>query len=140
MLSWETTDSFVTWEQLLARIAENEPQLHGALADMGLAALADGEIVLVCPADQLHHISLVQQYRGLLEELAHRHLGAPFKVVLKEGEPELLTQPSLTQAQEQRRLELQRKVDAEAREHPSIRALLDSFEGELRVVKPLRSS
>ncbi len=107
---------------------------------MGLSALADGEIVLVCPADQHHRRSQVQQYKGLLEELAHRHLGAPFKVVLIEGEPELRTRPSLSLAQEQRRLELQRKVDAEAREHPGIRALLDSFEGRLRGVQPLLRS
>ena len=140
VIVWPENEPFIAWEEFLARIGEGEPQLHGALADMGLSSIGDGKLVLACPPDQHHRRSQIHMNKAIFQELAHAHLGAPYEIEIIDGEPELPGLPSLSLIHEQRRLALQRQVDQEARVHPGIRALVDSFDAQISSVKPLVSS
>jgi hypothetical protein len=107
---------------------------------MGLSAIDDGKLVLACPPDQHHRRSQIQMNKAIVQELAHVHLGAPYEIEIIDGEPELPGLPRLSLIIEQGGLALQRQVDQEARTHPGIRALVDSFDAQISSVKPLISS
>ncbi|MEZ4448562.1 MAG: DNA polymerase III subunit gamma/tau [Nannocystaceae bacterium] len=137
-IDWANLAAFDAWEALLGRIAEEELALHAAVADMGVRSIADGVIALVAPAGNFGRDQLLRpESRAQFQELAHLHLGAPFRVDVTDGEACLPDLPSLTLVREQRRKALQDQVNAEARAHPSLQALVQAFEAEIRAVKPL---
>ena len=136
IIDWAGLPPLDAWALLVARIREADaPQVAAALAELGLVSLASGEIRVACNQRfAREHFS--SQLRAETEELAHLYLGAPFKVVVIEGEPSLPGCPSLALLERQRQEEAQAQAVAEARAHPSIQALVGAFQAELRHIRP----
>jgi len=138
-LEWAGRPALEVWERLVARIRDaDETHLCAALSDLGLVSLADGEIHVACPAQSFNrqHIMRQPELRARAEELIHTHLGARFRLVLDEGEPQLPDRPSLVLLEQQRQEQRQAQALAEAQANPSIQALISAFGAELRGVRP----
>jgi hypothetical protein len=75
--------------------------------------------------------------RAQIEQAARDHLGAPFALVLRDGNPSLPELPSLVLVAEDRRRRHRAQVEAEARENPRLRALVSAFDATIASTRPL---
>lgn len=139
VIPWEELPAIEAWEQLVSRIAEEDDFLAAVLSQVGLSRLEGGVLCVAAPRGDFSHTELARnaQRRAQIEQATRDHLGAPFTLELVEGRPELPDLPSLALVVEQRRKEHRAAVEAEAKAHPAIRALLQTFDAQLLGTKPL---
>ncbi|MCA9710642.1 MAG: hypothetical protein KDK70_32670, partial [Myxococcales bacterium] len=138
VIPWETLPALDAWEQLVGRIREGDEFLAAVLGQVGLVSLADGILRVAAPRGSFEHTELGRhQMRAQVEQFTRDHLGAPFTMELADGEPVLPELPSLVLVAQQRRAEHRAAVEAEARAHPGIQALLRTFDATLVSTKPL---
>jgi hypothetical protein len=104
-----------------------------------LVSLTAGVLRVAAPRGSFAHTKISRQpeVRAQVEQATRDHLGAPFTLEIIEGDPELPHLPSLDLVIKQRRAEHRARVEAEAKTHPGIQALLRTFDGQLLGTKPL---
>ena len=98
-------------------------------------SLSSGEIRVACN-QRFAREHFHAQLRAEAEELTHLFFGAPFKLNVLEGEPSLPECPSIDLLEREAAAARQRRAVEEASAHPSIQALLGTFNAELRMVRP----
>jgi DNA polymerase-3 subunit gamma/tau len=139
VIPWEELEPFAAWEQLVTRIRESDEFVAAVLAQVGLVSLTAGVLRVAAPRGSFAHTKISRQpeVRAQVEQATRDHLGAPFTLEIIEGDPELPHLPSLDLVIKQRRAEHRARVEAEAKTHPGIQALLRTFDGQLLGTKPL---
>lgn len=142
VVPWEELSGFEAWGQLVARIRDEDEFLAAVLGEVGLVELAGGIVKVASPRGSFAHTELVRnpQRRAQIEQACRDHLGAPFTVELVEGDPVLPELPSLVLESQRRRAEHRAQVEAEARTHPTIQTLLQTFDASLVGTKPLHEA
>ncbi|MEX1369366.1 MAG: DNA polymerase III subunit gamma/tau [Nannocystaceae bacterium] len=142
VVPWEELSGFEAWAQLVARIRNEDEFLAAVLGEVGLVELAGGVVKVASPRGSFAHTELVRnpQRRAQVEQACRDHLGAPFTVELVEGDPVLPELPSLVLESQRRRAEHRAQVEAEARTHPTIQTLLQTFDAALVGTKPLHEA
>jgi hypothetical protein len=131
--------SFEVWEELVARIRARDEFVSAVLSDLALLQLSDGIVRVAAPGRSFAYTELSSRpdVRSQLEQACRDYLGAPHEVQLVEGEAELPDRPSIVLADAQRRAAHQAAIEAEAREHASIRSLVGTFNAKIESTKPL---
>jgi DNA polymerase-3 subunit gamma/tau len=139
VIPWESLPAFEVWEQLVGRIRESDEFLAAVLGDVGLVSLSAGVLRVAAPRGSFAHTELGRnpQRRAQVDQATRDHLGAPFALELVEGAPSLPELPSLDLVVKKRRAEHRAQVEAEAKAHPGIQAILHLFDGQLAGTKPL---
>jgi hypothetical protein len=130
-------DPFGAWTALVAWVREDDEYVSAMLGEVGLAHYGGGSLRLAAPRGSFAHEGLTSELRARLEQLAREQCGAPVVVELVDEPASLPDCPSLVLVERRRREELRAQVEAEARVHPAITALLRDFEAQLATTRPL---
>ncbi|MBX7079910.1 MAG: hypothetical protein K1X88_12020, partial [Nannocystaceae bacterium] len=130
-------DPFGAWTALVAIVREGDEYLSAMLGEVGLAHYGDGALRLAAPRGSFAYEGLTSERRARLEQLAREQCGAPVVVELVDEPASLPECPSLVLVERRRREELRAQVEAEARVHPAITALLRDFDAQLATTRPL---
>ncbi|MBL4689627.1 MAG: hypothetical protein JKY37_33880 [Nannocystaceae bacterium] len=139
VIDLSSVEPFHAWELLLDRIRPLDEFQCAVLDQVGLIALGDGAVQIMASRGSFSHMELSRhpERRAQLEQAMREHFGAPFAVHLVEGEPSLPDVPSVVLVQQRRRQEHRRVIEAEARSHPALLNLVQTFSGEMTRIKPL---
>jgi len=108
------------------------------LRAVGLVAFAEGSLRVTAPHGSFAHRELSSSdLRARVEQVAREFCGHAVALELVDGEPSLVTHPSLELVDRRRAEELRAAVEAEARSHPGILALVREFDGVIAQTRPL---
>ena len=133
-----TEDPFEAWTNLVAALREDDELGSAVLGEVGLIRFGDGVLRLAAPRGSFAHTELSStDLRARIEQLVRELVGTTFVVELVDGEASLPECPSLVLVERRRREELRAAVEAEAREHPAIVALLRDFDAQLAITRPI---
>jgi DNA polymerase-3 subunit gamma/tau len=138
-IPWEKLEPFAAWERLLGRLRRQDELLSAVLSEVGLQHLGKGCVRIGARPGSFAHAQLHArpETHSALEHAVRTHLGADFAVELFDAEPSLPELPSLALVEAQRKAEQRTQIEGEARAHPGIQELLQTFQGELRSIKPV---
>ena len=75
-----------------------------------------------------------------LSELLSRHFAEPMIAQLEAGLPVLPELPSLSLIEAERKRQLHQGVERDARSHPQLRNVVETFSGEFSRIDPLKSA
>lgn len=136
-----TVTPFQAWEAFLDQVREEDELLFAVLADFGLSALEPGRLELAGTKDSFAADQLRGRpdLRATLGDLLAACFGQAVKLDLIDATPSLPELPSLSLVDARRKRMHQQKVDAEARSHPQIRSVLDTFGASLTGVHALQA-
>jgi hypothetical protein len=131
--------SFEAWEQLVARIREDDEYVSAVLTEVGLVAMSDGLATIVAPRGSFAHTELTTRpdIRAVVEQASRDHFGREYKIELQEGEPVLPERPSVGLVAAERRRQLKEAVETEAHQDARIQAVIRMFDGHIATTKPL---
>jgi len=131
-------ESFAAWSLLVASVNERD-QRSALLSDLGLVQYANGVLRVAATRGSFAHAGLVAgDLRSLVEQVARELNDGPVSLELVDDEPRLPDRPSLGLVHRRRRARLEARVAAEAREHPTITALLRDFDAKIASTRPMR--
>jgi len=139
LIPFEELEPFQAWELLLDRIRPVDEFQCAVLEQCGLTQLADGTIKLAASRGSFAHMEMSKhpERRAQLEQATRDHFGAPFQVELVEGEPSLPDNPSMILVAQRRREEHRAAIESEAKTHPVLQSLVNTFSGQLTRIRPL---
>ncbi len=130
---------FASWERFVATVREIDEYASAVLRAVGLVAFGEGTLRVVAPHGSFAHRELSSSdLRARVEQVAREFTGHAVALELVEGEPSLATHPSCELVDRRRADELRAAVEAEARTHPGILALVREFDGVIAQTRPLR--
>ena len=131
--------AFDIWEELVARIRIVDEYASAVLSALALVELSEGTVRVAAPSRSFEYKELASRpdVRSQLEQACRDHLGAPHEVQLVEGEADLPDRPSIVLVNAQRAAAHQAAIEAEARDHASIRSLLSTFNAKIQSTKSL---
>lgn len=130
---------FASWERFVAVVRDIDEYASAVLRAVGLVAFGDGVMRVVAPHGSFAHRELSSSdLRARVEQVAREFTGNAVALELVEGEPSLATHPSCELVDRRRAEELRAAVEAEARTHPGILALVREFDGVIAQTRPLR--
>jgi hypothetical protein len=137
-LPWRELAPLAAWEAFLQRVRAEDELLFAVLGELGLSRLAGGVLELCAARRSFARDQLEERpdLRARLSTLLEEQLGDAFEVVLLDEPPSLPGRPSLALLEAQRRAQRHAEVEERARSDPRIRALLSTFDGRLRAVRP----
>lgn len=132
-------EAFGAWTRLVAAVRDRDESASAQLRSAGLVRLADGVLVLAAPRGSFEHTRLTTgDLRAHVEQAAKELFEAPVSIELVDGKASLPECPSLDLVDRRRRARLDARVAEEARENPTIVALLRDFDAKLATTRPLR--
>lgn len=131
-------EAFAAWSLLVASVSERD-QRSALLSDVGLMQYGNGVLRVAATRGSFAHAGLVSgDLRSLVEQVARELTDGPVSLELVDEEPRLPDLPSLGLVHRRRRARLEARVAAEAREHPTITALLRDFDAKIASTRPMR--
>jgi len=132
-------ESFAAWTRLVAAVRDRDESASAQLRSAGLVRFADGVLVLAAPRGSFEHTRLVTgDLRAHVEQAAKELFEAPVSIELTDGKASLPDCPSLDLVDRRRRARLEASVAEEARDNPTIVALLRDFDAKLATTRPVR--
>jgi DNA polymerase III subunit gamma/tau len=138
IIELDAMQPMAAWEALVKRIGLEHGLVSAVLSQVGLAALENGVLRVAAPVRSFEHTELSRpEIRATIEQAMRDHFGRPCRLDLVDGEPTLPELPSIVLLEQERREQQQAAVEAEAREHLGIRALVETFDARLASVKPI---
>jgi DNA polymerase-3 subunit gamma/tau len=135
----DKVQGFEAWESFLDLLRGEDDLLFAVLADFGLVSIDKDELALASSRDSFAHMQLRERpdLRASLDQMLAGAFGQPLKLRIVDATPSLPELPSLSLLEAARKRSHQRKVEGEARSHPGIRAVLDTFGAKLTAVEAL---
>jgi hypothetical protein len=120
-------------------VREIDEYAAAVLRAVGLVAFAESTLRVAAPQGSFAHRELSSSdVRARVEQAAREFCGHTVALELVEGEPSLEAHPSIELVDRRKAAELRAAVEAEARSHPGIAALVREFDGVIAQTRPLR--
>jgi DNA polymerase-3 subunit gamma/tau len=132
-------DPFSRWTRFVASVREIDEYAAAVLRAVGLVAFAESTLRVAAPQGSFAHRELSSSdVRARVEQAAREVCGHTVALELVEGEPSLEAHPSIELVDRRKAAGLRAAVEAEARSHPGIAALVREFDGVIAQTRPLR--
>jgi adenylate kinase family enzyme len=128
------------WESLVSALADEDSFAHAVFTDMGFVTLTEECLTLACPKNSFvwQQFSETPQLAQHLHRVIEERLGIPARVEYLDQAPSMPHIPTITMLTRARDEAHVQHTNALAREHTSVRALVDNFEAEVSHVRSLR--
>lgn len=139
-IPWREMEPLPVWESLVSALADEDSFAHAVFNDMGFVGLTEECLTLACPKNSFvwQQFSETPQLAQHLHRVIEERLGIPARVEYIDQAPSMPHTPTITMLTRARDEAHVQHTNALAREHTSVRALVDNFEAEVSHVRSLR--
>ena len=127
------------WESLVSALEDEDNFAHAVFTDMGFVGLTEDTLTLACPKNSFvwQQFSQTPELAQHLHRVIEERLGIPARVEYLDQAPSMPQIPTVSMLTRARDDAHVRQTNTLAREHTSVRALVDNFEAEIAHVRSL---
>ena len=130
------------WESVVHALSEEDDFAHAVFTDMGFVSLTEESLTLACPKNSFvwQQLSESPEIARTLHRVIEERLGVSARVEYVDQAPSMPQIPTVSMLRRARDEAHVQHTNTLAREHESVRALVDHFEAEIAQVRSLTGS